>query len=29
MATLGFLEADSYDAVADGIGYGTMNDLLA
>jgi 2-methylisocitrate lyase-like PEP mutase family enzyme len=28
-ATIGFLEADSYDAIADGIGYGTMNDLLA
>jgi 2-methylisocitrate lyase-like PEP mutase family enzyme len=27
-ATIGLLEGDSYDAVAGGIGYGTMNDLL-
>ncbi|HEX2142905.1 MAG TPA: isocitrate lyase/phosphoenolpyruvate mutase family protein [Glycomyces sp.] len=28
-ATVGLLEADSYDAVADGIAYGTMNSLLS
>jgi len=28
-ATVGLLEHDSYDAVADGIGYGTMNGLLS
>ncbi|GAA2139121.1 isocitrate lyase/PEP mutase family protein [Glycomyces algeriensis] len=28
-ATVGFLEADSYDAIADGIAYGTLNELLA
>lgn len=27
-AAVGFLEADAYDAMAGGIGYGTMNDLL-
>lgn len=28
-AAVGLFEGDSYDAVADGIGYGTMNGLLA
>jgi len=28
-ATVGFLEAGSYDAIAGGIGYGPMNELLA
>lgn len=28
-AAIGFLKADSYEAIEEGIGYGAMNDLLA